>query len=91
MVLPHDAATLLKTGKQVDSLVITLLGFLEIGQLEGRMLMHRTRKLVMRQGEIECSEKTRERMTVAVFVVRMEELITGFDALVVLFVEEKAL
>lgn len=90
MLLIQDTATLLKTRKQLDGLMIVLLGSREICEFEGRMLVHRTRELIMRHGKIECREHAGERMNITIFVEQAENLIAYFDALVVLSVKEKA-
>lgn len=75
----------------MDGLVIMLLSFPEVGQLKSRMLVHRTRELVMRCGYVEGREDAGEWMLVSVIVVWIQNVVTFFGALVVLFVEEKVL
>jgi len=59
------------------------------------MLVHQTRELVVCHGQIERRKYAGERVTVAVllivFIVRAEDIATGFNALVVLFAKKKAL
>jgi hypothetical protein len=68
-----------------------LLCFVEVDELESRMLVHRTRQLVVCHGEVECGENAKERVLVTASLVRAENIATRLDALMVLFAEEKAL